>query len=240
MLKLFVADALVELRGFAPFLRSWSDMLDEGDGLEAAAAASCEVLLALMAQVQRLDNKEALALALFVEGFVGKTLPSGATSGGFALYGGAFARRVTLQLLRWAPAASLGPQLVGKLWPAVHAKLKRDAGLQLEREIGGKLKMVWYKLKPSSSLKKGLGAFHPEELIAAVLQFLVTHLQVSCERKSHELGEGLGPRHPAEEWVQEVLDRPFGWGVLVPLLVAPLPAAQEATDIGYAERKMEV
>ena len=240
--RLFVADALVESRGFlARCLRSWARTLDDRLGSEDLSpddsrAATSEVLQELAAQTQRLDNAEALALALFVEGFIGERLGSG-LSGGFVLQSGAAVRRVVLALLSsWSEnpriLRSFSPELVGKLWASCAAKLRRDAGVETQREIqtpSGTVKMEWFKLKPTQTLKKGYGAFHPEELAAAVMRFLVAHLLATCDRGCEEMPrEGIAPRAPAEEWAQDVLDRPFGWGVLVPLVVAPANIAGEA------------
>ena len=240
--RLFVADTLVESRGFlARCLRSWARTLDDRLGSEGLReddlrAVTSEVLQELAAQTQRLDNAEALALALFVEGFIGQRLGSG-LSGGFVLHSGAAVRRVVLALLSsWSEnpriLRSFSPELVGKLWASCAAKLRRDAGVETHRDIqtpSGTVKMEWFKLKPTQTLKKGYGAFHPEELAAAVMRFLVAHLLATCDRGCEEMPrEGIAPRAPAEEWAQDVLDRPFGWGVLVPLVVAPANIAGEA------------
>ncbi|CAE7028407.1 Plbd1, partial [Symbiodinium sp. CCMP2456] len=240
--RLFVADTLVESRGFlARCLRSWARTLDDRLGSEGLSpddlrAATSEVLQELAAQTQRLHNAEALALALFVEGFIGERLGSG-LSGGFVLHSGAAVRRVVLALLSsWSEnpriLRSFSPELVGKLWASCAAKLRRDAGVETHRDIqtpSGTVKMEWFKLKPTQTLKKGYGAFHPEELAAAVMRFLVAHLLATCDRGCEEIPrEGIAPRAPAEEWAQDVLDRPFGWGVLVPLVVAPANIAGEA------------
>ena len=42
---------------------------------------------------------------------------------------------------------------------------------------------------------------------------------------------GIAARQPAEEWSQDVLDRPFGWGVLIPWLIAPSSLATEALKL---------
>ena len=237
--RLFVADSLVEAKGFlARCLRSWIRLLDDrlgSEGLDDVRAATSEVLQELAAQTQRLDNAEALALALFVETFIGEQLGSGLT-GGFVLHSGAAVRRVVLALLgSWSEnpgiLRSFSPELVGKAWASCAAKLRRDAGVDARRDIqtpSGKVEMEWFKLKPTQSLKKGYGAFHPEELAAAWMRFLVAHLRATCDRGCEERPrEGIAPRAPAEEWTQDLLDRPFGWGVLVPLVVAPANIACE-------------
>ena len=241
--RLFVADSLVEAKGFlARCLRPWARMLDDrlgSEGLDEVRAATSEVLQELAAQTHRLDNSEALALALFVECFIGERLGSG-LSGGFVLHSGAAVRRVVLALLSsWSEnpriLQSLSPELVGKAWGSCAAKLRRDAGVEVHRDIQmpsgtvKTVKMEWFKLKPTQTLKKGYGAFHPEELAAALMRFLVAHLRATCDRGCEDFPrEGIAPRAPAEEWAQDVLDRPFGWGVLVPLVVAPANIAGEA------------
>ena len=238
--RLFIADTLVEAKGFlARCLRSWVRKLDDrlgSEGLDEVRAATSEVLQELAAQTQRLDNSEALALALFVECFIGERVGSG-LSGGFVMHSGAAVRRVVLALLSsWSEnpriLKSLSPELVGKVWVSCAAKLRRDAGVDVHRDIqtpSGKVKMEWFKLKPTQTLKKGYGSFHPEELATALMRFLVAHFRATCDRGCEETPrEGIAPRAPAEEWTQDVLDRPFGWGVLVPFIVAPPNIASEA------------
>eukprot|EP00434_Breviolum_minutum_P026811 symbB.v1.2.023696.t1/scaffold2189.1/size92612/6 len=240
--KLFIADAFLELKGFSQCLKAWCHLLDDRLGAETMddlRGKASEVILELLAQVRRLDNIEALSLALFVECFIGENLGS-AVSGGFVMSSGQAVRRVVLSLLRsWSEnlkaLRALSPLLVGKLWASFASKLRRDAGSHVSREIqvpkGTKVKMEWFKLKPSQTLKKGFGAFHPEELASAVMQFLVAHFNATCERGCEEDPEGILPRSPAEEWTQDVLDRPFGWGVLVPLMVSPPSVATDALKL---------
>ena len=104
--QLRVADAVIETKGLlATCLRPWTRMLDDRHGREPDDAV-VEVLHALQAQALRLDNLEALSLALFVECFVGEKIegPEGSSvTGGFVLYGGGGVRQVVLSLLRhWA------------------------------------------------------------------------------------------------------------------------------------------
>eukprot|EP00434_Breviolum_minutum_P026812 symbB.v1.2.023696.t2/scaffold2189.1/size92612/6 len=189
--KLFIADAFLELKGFSQCLKAWCHLLDDRLGAETMddlRGKASEVILELLAQVRRLDNIEALSLALFVECFIGENLGS-AVSGGFVMSSGQAVRRVVLSLLRsWSEnlkaLRALSPLLVGKLWASFASKLRRDAGSHVSREIqvpkGTKVKMEWFKLKPSQTLKKGFGAFHPEELASAVMQFLVAHFNATC------------------------------------------------------------
>eukprot|EP00913_Durusdinium_trenchii_P022291 g20944.t1 len=200
--SLFIADALLEIKGFSRCLKGWCRCLD--DRAKASDEAShanraAEVLQELAAQV-------------------------------------------VLTLLRnWTQNSkvlkSLSPLLVGKLWPSVASKLRRDAGVAAVRDIKGPAN-TQLKMDSGSSLKKGYGAFHPEELATASMQFLLAHFDATCERGCEEPREGIAARAPAEEWVQDVLDRPFGWGVLetiakrlaglhafMPLLQLPWPQA---------------
>lgn len=241
-LRLRVADSIVEAKGLLPnLLRHWVKLLDCGnseasfeegqDGAIESAEAAAEVLQALDAQVTQLDNVEALALALFVECFVGERREDGAATGGVAMYSSAAARKVVLALLRrWSEdkriLQSLAPGLIARLWPTLRAKLRRDAGVETHKEVSagsGKqvVRLEWFKLKPSSYLRRG--GFHPEELLEAALPFLTKHLQAHCESK------GSTSKAPgAAEWMDEVLDQPFGWGVLLPLIVAVPTIASRA------------
>lgn len=243
--QLKAADSVIEARGLLPAcLRQWLRLLDErlSHGSAEVEEHVVEVLHALGAQALRLDNVEALALALFVECFVGEKFVkedgSKAVTGGFILYSGATVRQVVLSLLRrWAEdhriLESLSPELVGRVWLPVLTKLRRDVNVEVEKPIpsapGGKkpLKLEWFKLKRGQDLRKG--AFHPEEPLEALLNFLLEHLKATCARgPEREPSEGIAARNPAEEWLDEVLDRPFGWGVLLPLVVAPPPLSTRA------------
>lgn len=230
-----VADTIVEARGLlAGCLRLWIELL-EHDTEEAEAVT--EVLLALDSQVTRQDNLEALALALFVETFVGERR-AGVVTGGAVMKAGPSVRRLVLGLLRrWTGdekvLRSFSPELIGRMWASMRGKLRRDADIETLKELpktsnGHVLKLEWYKLKPSSALRKGVGAFHPEELLEASLAFLKAHFDVTCRRGPGQPQEGLLGRDPAEEWCEDVLDKPFGWGVLLPLVVAPATVASSA------------
>jgi len=158
-------------------------------------------------------------------------------TGGFSLFSGPSVRQVVLTLLRqWSGnkqvLQSFAPELVGKLWSSTRAKLLRDAGVEVEKPLPGKkgaLKLEWFKLRPVQSLRRDVGAFYPEELIEMVLVFLKEHLLVTCERGcEQEVKDGIAARHPVEEWIEDVIDKPFGWGVLLPLVIAPPAIASAA------------
>lgn len=94
------------------------------------------------------------------------------------------------------------------------------------------MKLEWFKLKDASALSKSVGAFFPEDLIVAVLIFLKAHLAATCERGcERRVASGIAARSPAEEWMEEVLDKPFAWGVLLPLVMAPPSVAVPAFSL---------
>lgn len=159
--------------------------------------------------------REALALALFVECFVGEKFEredgAKAFTGGFSLYPGDAARRCTLALLRhWAGEervlASLSAELVGRVWLPLLTKLRRDAGLEVEKVLAPRspkaLRLEWFQLRPAQALRKRAGAFHPEELLEACLDFLRSHLRARCAAgaPAGPVDEGIAPPHPAEQW----------------------------------------
>lgn len=238
--QLKIADVIVEAKGLLfGCLRSWMRLLDDTlHHEEAVIDMVSEVLQGLESQALRLDNVEALALALFVEGFVGQKHEGGVT-GGFSQYNGTAARQVVVSMLhRWASDKrvlhSLQPELVGRIWSALAAKLRRDAGVEAEKPVPGKngMKLEWFKLKPMGMLRYDISAFHPEDMAEAVLVFLRAHLEATCERGcEREVKDGISPRHPAEEWMDDVIDKPFGWGILLPFIIAPPQVAREAFSV---------
>jgi len=241
--SLRIADQIIETPGLlAKCLRRWAERLDEIGGRIPDQAAA-EVFKELEAQCLRLDNLEALSLAFFVECFIGERTEDGIT-GGFLLYHGWAVRQVVLSSLRrWSEdkrvLKSLRPSLVARAWGSVSTKLRRDATVEREKQIGPSdedgnpiKKIEWFKLKPPAKLRRDIGAFFAEDFLEAFLDFLKAHFEATCERGFEAVVEdGIAPRPPPEEWVQEIIDEPFAWGLLLPLVIGPPSIASRTASL---------